>query len=118
MNRDRIRLLKLARWCLMVVAGVLLVVLVSGGWFAFQDQRRLMYLRNGREALARSAVEDALFFSAKAVKADPQGVDANRLMADALAMARAPENVFWRARVAILEPAKIENYLAWAQAAL
>ena len=38
-------------------------------------------------------------------------------MADALATARASEIVFWRARVAMLEPAKIENYLAWAQAA-
>lgn len=76
-----------------------------------------MYLRNGREALARSAIEDALFFSAKAVKADPQGVEAIRLMGDALASSKAPESVFWRARVAMLEPAKIENYLDWAQAA-
>jgi tetratricopeptide (TPR) repeat protein len=105
------------RW-LVVGGGVLLVVLASGGWLLFQEQRRHMYLRNGREALARLAIEDALFFSAKAVKADPQGVDASRLMADALAAAKAPESVFWRARVAILEPSKIENYLAWAQAAL
>jgi tetratricopeptide (TPR) repeat protein len=102
---------------MLLAAAVLLVVLVFGGWLLFQDQRRRMYLRNGREALARSAIEDALSFSAKAVKADPQGVEANRLMADVLSAANAPENVLWRARVAILEPAKIENYLAWAQAA-
>jgi len=102
---------------MLLAAAVLLVVLVSEGWLLFQDQRRRMYLRNGREALARSAIEDALSFSAKAVKADPQGVEANRLMADVLAAAKAPENVLWRVRVAILEPAKIENYLAWAQAA-
>jgi Tfp pilus assembly protein PilF len=80
-----------------------------------------MYLRNGRQALARSAIQDALFFSVKAVKAekaDPEGVDANRLMADALAAAKVPENVFWRALVAMLDPAEIENYLAWAHAAL
>src|SRR5208337_2947380 len=49
------------------------------------------------EALARSAVADALFFSEKAVKADPESVEACRLMADALATAKAPECVFWRA---------------------
>jgi tetratricopeptide (TPR) repeat protein len=117
MTRNRISKLWLTRWWMWLAAAVLLVVLVSVGWFAFQDQRRQMYLRNGREALARSAIEDALFFSAKAFKADPQGVDANRLLADALAAAKAPESVFWRARVARLEPTKIENYLAWAQAA-
>jgi len=109
--------LKLTRWWMLVAAVVLLVVLVSAGWFIFQDQRRRVYLRNGREALARSAVADALFFSEKAVKADPESVEACRLMADALATAKAPECVFWRARIATLEPAKIENYLAWAQAA-
>ena len=68
-------------------------------------------------ALARSAIEDALVFGAKAVKADPQGVEACGLMADALASAKAPETVFWRARVALLQPDKLENYLTWAQAA-
>jgi tetratricopeptide (TPR) repeat protein len=115
MTRNRIS--RLTRWWVLLAAAVLLVVLASGGWLVFQNQRRHMYLRNGREALGRSAIEDALFFSAKAVKADPKGVDANRLMADVLATAKAPESVFWRARVAMLEPTKIENYLAWAQAA-
>jgi Flp pilus assembly protein TadD len=116
MTRNRIS--RPPRWWIWLAGAGLLVALSSGGWFVFQNQRRHMYLRNGREALARSAIEDALFFSAKAFKADPQGVDANRLMADALAAAKAPESVFWRARVATLEPAKIENYLTWAQAAL
>jgi tetratricopeptide (TPR) repeat protein len=116
MTRGWIRNSGLTRWWMLIAAAVLLVVLLSGGWFVFQDQRQRMYVRNGREALAHS-IDDALFFSAKAVKANPQGVDANRLMADALATAKAPESVFWRARVAMLEPAKIENYLAWAQAA-
>src|SRR5215469_13814323 len=107
MARNRTSKSKLPRWWVWLTATVLLVLLVSVGWFVFQDQRRHMYLRNGRQALARSAIQDALFFGAKAVKADPQGVDANRLMADALVAAKAPESVFWRARVATLEPAKI-----------
>jgi Flp pilus assembly protein TadD len=110
--------LRLARWWIFVAAGVLLAGLAYEGWNLYQNQRRLMYLRNGREALARSAVMNALSFSEKAVKANPQGVEPCRLMADTLAAAKAPECVFWRARVATLEPAKIENYLAWAQAAL
>src|SRR5271166_746203 len=71
MTRELTPKLKLTRWWMLVAAVVLLVVLVSAGWFIFQDQRRRVYLRNGREALARSAVADALFFSEKAVKADP-----------------------------------------------
>jgi len=118
MMRDSKPRLRLSRWWMLAVAGVLLAAVVTSGWLAFQDQRRRMYLRNGREALARSAVEDALFFGAKAVKANPDGVEACRLMADSLAAARAPEAVFWRARVARLEPANVGNYLAWAQAAL
>jgi Flp pilus assembly protein TadD len=109
---------RLPRWWVLVAAGVLLAGLMCVGWYFYRDQRRHMYLRNGREALARSAVIDALAFSEKAVRADPQGIEPCRLMADALATAKAPECVFWRARVATLEPAKIENYLAWAQAAL
>ena len=109
---------RLTRWWILAAAGVLLAGLLYAGWYLYQDQRRRMYLRNGREALARSAVVAALSFSEKAVKADPEGVEPCRLMADALASAKAPECVFWRARVATLEPAKIENYLAWAQAAL
>ena len=117
MTGDLTPKLKLTRWRILLAAVMLLVVVVSAGWFIFQDQRRRVYLRNGREALARSAINDALFFSEKAVKADPESVEACRLMADALATAKAPECVFWRARAARLEPAKIENYLAWAQAA-
>jgi tetratricopeptide (TPR) repeat protein len=109
--------LKLTRWWILLAAMLLLVVVVSAGWFVFHDQRRRAYLRNGREALARSAINDALFFSEKAVKADPESAEACGLMADALAKAKAPECIFWRARAATLEPAKIENYLAWAQAA-
>src|SRR5208337_5588123 len=41
--------LKLTRWWMLVAAVVLLVVLVSAGWFIFQDQRRRVYLRNGRK---------------------------------------------------------------------
>jgi tetratricopeptide (TPR) repeat protein len=108
---------KVTRWWILLAVVLSLLVVVSAGWFIFQDQRRRVYLRNGREALARSAINDALFFSEKAVKADPESVEACRLMADALATAKAPECVFWRARAARLEPAKIENYLAWAQAA-
>src|SRR6516162_58301 len=118
MMRDSKPRLRLSRRWMLAAAGVLLAAVVTAGWLAFQDQRRRMYLRNGREALARSAVEDALFFGAKAVKANPDGVEACRLMADSLGAARAPEAVFWRARVARLEPANIGNYLAWAQAAL
>jgi Flp pilus assembly protein TadD len=103
---------------MLAATGLLLAAAVTAGWLAFQDQSQRMYLRNGREALTRSAVEDALFFGAKAVKANPDGVEACRLMADSLGAARAPEAVFWRARVARLEPANIGNYLAWAQAAL
>ena len=62
------------------------------------------------ESLARSAIEDVLVFGAKAVKADPQGVEACGLMADALASAKAPETAFWRARVVVLQPDKLENY--------
>jgi Flp pilus assembly protein TadD len=115
--RDLIRKVRLTRWWIVVAAVMLLLFLLIDGWFIFQDQRRRMYLRNGREALARSAIEDALVFAAKAVKADPQGVEACGLMADALASAKAPETVFWRARVALLQPDKLENYLTWAQAA-
>jgi Flp pilus assembly protein TadD len=109
---------RLARWWIWLAGGVLLAGIVYAGSHLYQDQRRRMYLRNGREALAHSAVMDALAFSEKAVRADPQGIEPCRLMADALAAAKAPECVFWRARVATLEPAKIENYLAWAQVAL
>jgi tetratricopeptide (TPR) repeat protein len=105
------------RGVLALVGALLLAVLLVTGWLLIQHQSRRMYLRNGRKALARSAVEDALFFSAKAVKADPQGVEACRLMADALAAAKAPDTVFWRVRVARIEPGKVENYLRWAQAA-
>jgi lipopolysaccharide export system protein LptC len=111
--RDLIRKVRLTRWWIVVAAVMLLLLLSINGWLIFQDQRRRMYLRNGREALARSAIEDALVFGAKAVKADPQGVEASGLMADALASAKAPETVFWRARVALLQPDKLENYLAW-----
>jgi tetratricopeptide (TPR) repeat protein len=117
MTGDLTPKLKFTRWWILFATVVLLLGVVSAGWFVFQDQRRRVYLRNGREALARSAIKDALFFSEKAVKADPESVEACRLMADTLATAKAPECVFWRARAATLEPAKIENYLAWAQAA-
>lgn len=111
--------LKLARpWFLTLVAGFLLVLLTISGWFLFQNKHRYMLLQNGRDALARSALEDALVFSAKAVQADPQNAEACRLMADASAAAESPDTVFWRARVAKLEPGKIDNFLDWAKAAL
>jgi Flp pilus assembly protein TadD len=101
-----------------MVVGFLLVFLAVFGWLVFRDQRRQMLLRNGRDALSRSALEDALVFGAKAVQADPKSADACRLMADASAEAKSPDTVFWRARVARLEPGNIDNFLAWAKAAV
>lgn len=61
------------RWVVALGAAFLLAAVVVLGWLVFQDQRRQMYLRNGRGALARSAV---VFFSAEAIKAGRLALEA------------------------------------------
>jgi Flp pilus assembly protein TadD len=111
--------LKLPRRGVLALVGALLLGVVGwGGYSLYRVEKQLRLLNNARTALRESGNEEALFWASQALKNKKDGVEECRLMAEAAESVRSPEAIFWRARVANLEPQVLQNYLAWAETAL
>jgi Flp pilus assembly protein TadD len=103
----------------LIVAALLAIGGVSFLGYRFykaEQQRRV--LANARSALAKGPGAAAVLWVAEALKANPNGAEENRLMADLADAAKSPSVVQWRIRVVRLEPANLGNYLAWANSEL
>ena len=104
------------------VIGILICLCVLclawAGYVVYRIERHQMYLRNGRQALARTDVRSAYSFAQRAVEDRQNDIDACRLMADVQDALGSATALSWRLRAAQLEPSNVLNYLAWAETAL
>jgi Flp pilus assembly protein TadD len=103
---------------LLFLAIPLIGVIGWGGYSIYRVEKQRRLVNNARTALRESASEQALFWASQALKNEMDGAEECRLMAEVAESARSPEAIFWRARVASLQPKLLQNYLAWAKTAL
>ncbi|MEY2605986.1 MAG: hypothetical protein QOH31_3802 [Verrucomicrobiota bacterium] len=104
---------------ILTLSAILLIGAIGWGSYSLyriEKQKRL--IRNARTALEKSANEDAWFWASQALRNKQNGVEETRLMADIAESAGSPAAIFWKARLASLEPNVLQNYFAWAQTAL
>lgn len=96
------------------------IALVAGLWFGvrsygqFKEQRRMVQARNFLEA---GKYREAHLTAQLILRANPQNVEACRVMAELTERARDPSTITWRRQVAQLSPT-LENRLTLAAAAM
>ncbi len=96
------------------------IALVAGLWFGvryygeFKEQRRMVQARNFFEA---GKYRDAHLTAQLILRANPQNVEACRIMAELTERARDPSTLAWRRQVAQLSPT-LDNQLTLAAAAM
>ena len=97
---------------------VLIGVIGWGSYLLYRIEKQRRLINNARTALGKSANEEAWFWASQALRNKQDGVEETRLMGDIAESAGSPAAIFWKARLASLEPTVLQNYFAWAQTAL
>lgn len=98
----------------------ILCILVAGLFLArkaYRSWAEERAMREARELIAQSDYAQAALRLRRALQVNADNVEAVRLMGDFAEMIQSPAAVFWRQRLAELEPATT-NKLAWARAAI
>lgn len=72
-------------------------------------------VRRAREFLAKGDIQHAVLDARRALELDPKDAEANRIIAQALESASAPEAQEWRRRLGSILPDDAENLIAWAK---
>lgn len=106
---------------ILLVSVVLLAVLAGGGYLAhrkYVSLRQTRLLKQARHYLAKAEGRKALLCLQRAVKANPNDLQACRLMAELTEAARSPSALLWRSRVVELAPKSVQDRLALARTAL
>jgi Tfp pilus assembly protein PilF len=107
------------RWVLLVVlAAVVLGLLAFQGRKAYRAWHRQQLAQRARESLARKDYRGAALLARNALVSDPTNLEASRVIAEAAEQAGSREALWWRSRVAALEPGSASNCFAWAATAL
>jgi predicted Zn-dependent protease len=110
---------RLWRWWLL--AAVVALALAVGGYFGWRARlhtRQQQLLEKARAHFERQEFREAIVQTQFALRADPNHLEANRLMARLADLAGASQAVSWHRKVTELEPGVLENHLKWAEAAL
>ncbi len=101
----------------LVVAG-LLAGLGWGGVRGYKSWRQTRLIQQARIYLAKADGPNAVLCLQQAVRSNPSDVEACKLFASLAELAQSPNAIFWRQRVAQLEPKVADHYLDWARTAL
>lgn len=107
------------RWVVLV-----LLVVVALGLLAWQGRKtyrawhRDHLIGQAREALTRKDYRSASFAARSVLLSDGANLEASRIMADIAERAGSRDALWWRSRVAALDPSVATNYFAWAATAL
>ena len=106
------------RWLLITAAIVVLGVVASIGWRAFQHVRKERIVTRARAFMEKKDWGQAMIAVQWALQVNPRDVAVNRMMAELAETVGSPQALFWHRKVAELEPAVFENHLKWAESAL
>jgi len=98
-----------------LIAVVLLAVIGTGMFSIFQEHRLLAKARRFYE---EKNYNSAALFVERVLQFKPRSVEANRLMADLSDAVGSSHSLYWRRTTAELDPASLEDHLAWADTAL
>ena len=106
------------RW---LIALAVLLALAGGSFFGikqYKSWRQTRLVQKAKACLASADYRNASLCARQAVESDPSSIEACRIMADIAEMARSTNALFWRRRVAELQPGNPQNQLVLARTAL
>ena len=106
-----------------LVVGVSLLVpavIVLGGWFVarplYNRHREAVALEQARKFISRGDIRNACLCAQRALQLNATNVEACRILAGAAELARAPQQLAWRQRIAELSPTADDKLLLAAAA--
>lgn len=99
-------------------AVVILAAAVCAGRIGYRYWKQEHLIREARYFLSQSDASNAILCLQQAVQSNPSNVEACRMFANLAEMARSHNAIFWRRRVAELEPKNSQNQIELAKTAL
>src|SRR5689334_8538701 len=103
---------------IVLVCLCLLFVTGFAGYRGYNIWKQKRLVRQARAFIAKSDEADALLCLREALQSNPNNLEACRMMADFLELAKSPQALLWRSRVVDLQPKSFTNRLALARAAV
>ncbi len=103
------------------IFAVVFAALMGAAWLGrlgYHDWQDECLVRQARRFLSQSDLMNAALCLQKAVGSNPKNVEACRMFADLAESGHSRNAVFWRRRVAELEPGVAQDKFAWAKTAI
>jgi predicted Zn-dependent protease len=103
---------------LSLVAAVLLAGMSYGGYRWYKKTKTKRMVASARTCFAKGDYKGAGLFLRQVFDAEPENLEATKIMADLTQQLETPNSIVWRRKVAELEPHVLQHYLSWARLAI
>ena len=105
----------------LIIGSSLLLILAVGSFFGFKQYkswRQVSLVKKARQCLGTADYRNASLCARQVIESNPSNVEAARILAELAELGRTTNALFWRQRVAELEPQNPNNRLMLARTAL
>jgi Tfp pilus assembly protein PilF len=107
------------KWLFIALSAVVLAAItITVGPYAYRQWRQRHLIHLAEDFLAKSDTANAILCLRRAIECNPRDVRTCRIFAALAERAGSPNAVWWRHRVAELEPKVLQNRIDWAKSAL